>query len=114
MGGFKDYSVTDLKNNFYKNKTEIYELRKYFNAIVPKNRTVEIEFTNDNTLSRFGIYALDSTAGDPHDPGFEEWDLKTNTSRMDSIIKPIGWTRETFKTLKQKLRRCELYRNYKR
>ncbi|MES2620125.1 MAG: hypothetical protein V4615_04665 [Bacteroidota bacterium] len=104
FGGFdKDYSVSDLKDNFEKNKTEIYELKRYFNEIVPKNRFVEIEFSDDNTLGRFGIKALDSTAGDPNGPMFLEWDLKTNTQRMDSIIKPLGWTRETLKTLKEKL-----------
>ena len=41
FGGFdKDYSVSDLKNNFEKNQTEIYELKRYFNEIVPKNRFV--------------------------------------------------------------------------
>jgi len=104
FGAFdKDYSVTELKENFESKKTEIYELKKYFNEIVPKNRSVEIEFDNDNTLTRFGLKALDSTAGDPNGPMFLEWDLKTNTQRMDSIIKPLGWTRETLKKLKDKL-----------
>ncbi len=107
IGGFdKDYSVSDLKDNFEKNKTEIYELKRYFNTIVPKNRFVEIEFSDENTLGRFGIRALDSTAGDPKGPMFLEWDLKINTQRMDSIIKPMGWTRETLKTLKEKLDRA--------
>ena len=104
FGGLdKDYSVTELKENFEKNKTEIYILKKYFNEIVPKNRFVEIEFDNDNTLTRFGIKPLDNAAGDPNGPMFLEWDLKINTERMDSIIKPMGWTRETLKTLKEKL-----------
>ena len=34
---------------------------------------------------------------------FLEWDLKTDNPRMDSIINPLGWTRETLKTIKQKL-----------
>jgi hypothetical protein len=29
--------------------------------------------------------------------------LQINTERMDSIIKPMGWTRETLKKLKDKL-----------
>ncbi|PKG42619.1 hypothetical protein [Psychroflexus sp. MES1-P1E] len=99
FGAFdQDYSITELKENFEKNKTEIYELKRYFNEIVPKGRFVEIEFDNDNTLFRFGIKDISSSS-----PMFLEWDLKTNTSRMDSIIKPIGWTRETLKTLKEKL-----------
>ena len=40
----KDYSVTDLKDNFRKKQAEIYQLKKYFNSIVPKNRFVELNF----------------------------------------------------------------------
>jgi len=108
FGGFdKDYSVSDLKQNFVKNKTEIYELKRYFNEIVPKNRFVEIEFEDDNTLVRFGIKALDSTAGNPNEPMFLDWDLKTNTTKMDSLIEPMGWTRETLKILKEKLDKAD-------
>lgn len=104
MGLFdKDYSVSELKNSFEKNKTEIYELKKYYMEIVPKNRFIEIEFKDDNTLFRFGIKALDSTAGNPNVPMFLEWDLKTNSERMDSILKLLGWTKETLKILKEKL-----------
>lgn len=104
FGSFdKDYSVSELKENFEKNKTAIYELKQYFNKIVPNNRFVEIEFEDDNTLVRFGIKALDSTAGNPNGPMFLEWDLKTNTAKMDSLIQPMGWTRETLKELKEKL-----------
>ena len=104
FGGFdKDYSVSDLKENFEKNKTEILELKRYFNEIVPKNRFVDIEFKDDMTLGRFGISPLDSTAGNPNVVKFLEWDLKINTPKMDSLVTSIGWTRETLKTLKEKL-----------
>lgn len=101
VGGYdKDYSVSDLKENFEKNKHEIYELKKYYNEIVPKNRFVEIEFDDDHTLARLGIESLDIATGGQM---FLEWNLKTNTKRIDSIIKPIGWTRATLKILKEKL-----------
>jgi len=104
FGGFdKDYSVTDLKDNFENNKTKIYELKKYFNQIVPKDKFVEIEFEDDNTLSRFGISILDSTKTGFNKRLFLEWDIKTDNSRMDSIINSLGWTRETLKIIKQKL-----------
>ena len=104
FGGFdKDYSVTDLKENFEENKIEIYELKNYFNKIVPKDKFVEIEFEDDNTLTRFGIATIDTTKNDSNKAMFLEWDLETDTPRMDSIIKPLGWTRETLKTIKHKL-----------
>ena len=99
----KRYSVTELKENFEKNKHEIYELKRYFNEIVPNDKFVEIEFKNNNIISRFGIIAIDSTKINNYGSVFLEWDLKINTSRMDSVIQPIGWTRETLKTLKRKL-----------
>ncbi|MGB0391858.1 MAG: hypothetical protein ACPGD5_09820 [Salibacteraceae bacterium] len=99
FGGFdKDYSITDLKENFEENKTEIYELKKYYSEIVPDDYFVEIEFENDNKLGRFGIKDYNSNG-----PMFLEWDLEINTERMDSVLKPIGWTRDTLKTLKDKL-----------
>lgn len=99
----KDYSVTELKSNFEKNKTEIYALKKYFNNIVPKNKQVEIEFENNRTLFRFGIYPLDTTPMSKNGFNFLEWDLKINSKKMDSIIKIIGWSRETLKMIKEKL-----------
>ncbi|SMC60838.1 hypothetical protein [Pedobacter nyackensis] len=99
----KVYSPDDLKASFQEKKTEIYELKHYFNKIVPKNRFVEIEFSSDHELARFGIKALDSTAGDITEPMFLEWDLSTETEKMDSLIKPMGWSRATLAELKEKL-----------
>ena len=108
FGGFdKDYSIPDLKEIFVNNKKEIYELKQYFNDIVPKNRFVEIEFKDDNTLGRFGIKALDSTAGNPNESMFLDWDLKINTTKVDSLIEPMGWTIETLKTIKEKLDKAD-------
>ena len=76
MGFFdKDYSVPDLKDNFEKNKIEMYELKKFFNEIVPKNRFVMIEYTDNHTLLRFGIYNLNSTKSEDNSPLFFERDL---------------------------------------
>jgi len=99
----KVYSPDDLKASFQEKKTEIYELKHYFNKIVPKNRFVEIEFSSDHELARFGIKALDSTAGDITEPMFLEWDLSTETEKMDSLIKPMEWSRATLAELKEKL-----------
>lgn len=100
FGGFdKDYSVSELKENFNKKEVEIYKLRNFFKEKVPKGKFVEIEFDNNNTLGRLGITQL----GDSNQMIFSEWDLEINTERTDSIIRPLGWTRETLKTLKKKL-----------
>lgn len=99
----KVYSPDDLKVSFQEKQVEIYELKHYFNKIVPKNRFVEIEFAGDHNLARFGIKTLDSIGGDTSDPMFLEWDLSTETAKMDSLIEPMGWSRETLAELKEKL-----------
>jgi len=54
FGGFdKDYSVSELKENFEEKKAEIYELKNYINKIIPPDKSVEIEFENNNTLGIF-------------------------------------------------------------
>lgn len=104
FGSFdEDYSVTELKEHVEANQSEIYELKRYFNEIVPKNRLIEIEFEDDHTLAILGIKALDSTAGDPYAPMFIGRDLILD----NTFIKQIGWTAETLKVLKEKLDKAE-------
>jgi hypothetical protein len=98
----KDYTPKELVENFNKKQLEIYDLKKYYNDIVPQNKFVEIEFENDKELARFGITPLGNTDGN-YGTSFLEWNLKVNTPRMDSILSTIGWSRATLKTVKEKL-----------
>lgn len=98
----KDYTPKELVENFNKKQFEIYDLKKYYNAITPLNKFVEIEFENDKELTRFGITSLDPSDR-KYGTSFLEWNLKVNTPRMDSILSNIGWSRTTLKTLKVKL-----------
>lgn len=102
LGGFdRDYSVSELKDHFEKNRGEIYELKQYFNAIVPDDHAVDIEFEDDTNLFRFGIDSLYSNG--TRGSGSLDWDLPVNSAKVDSLIAPLGWTRETLKTIKNKL-----------
>jgi hypothetical protein len=104
MGAFdSDYSVSELKENFNDKKSEIYELKKYFNTVVPAGMHVEIEFEDDDTLDRFEFSSLHSDPSGGFHRGFLEWNLETDAKRMDSIIEPLGWTQQTFHKLKLKL-----------
>jgi len=96
FGGFdKDYSVTELKENFEKKRAEIYEVKNYINKIIPPDKSVEIEFSKNNTL---GIFHL-KVGGK-----FESnWDVKINSNKADSLLQKLGWTTGTLKTLKEKL-----------
>jgi hypothetical protein len=96
FGGFdKDYSVTELKENFEAKKNEIYEVKTYINKIVPSNKLVHIEFEDNNTLGIFHVKV---------ESEFESnWNVKINSGKADTLLQKLGWTRETLKTLKDKL-----------
>ncbi|QQT32707.1 hypothetical protein [Sphingobacterium siyangense] len=99
MAGFggvdKDYSVTELKENFEEKRAEIYEVKNYINKIIPPNKLVHIEFENNNMV---GIFHLEV------DGKFESnWDVKINSNKADSLLQKLGWTTGTLKTLKEKL-----------
>ena len=93
----KDYTPKELAENFNKKEKNIYILKHYFNSIVPENKGVVVEFEGNNKLSRFGIY------GNSGSQEFFVWDLKINTSKMDSILLTLGWSQQTLKLLKEKL-----------
>jgi len=102
FGAFdKDYSVSELKDNFYSRETEILELKRYYNSIVPPNKSIEIEFKNNKTLFRFGIqtYYPEEKATTT----FLDWDIEINSDKMDSLLCTIDWTQNHLMELKKKL-----------
>lgn len=99
----KDYSVTELKENFNNRQNEIYELKEYYNSVVPDNRFVEIEFEDKNTIGRFGISELDSITGRPNKSIFLDWHLKIDSEKIDSLLRTLNWTESTLIELKDKL-----------
>ena len=96
FGGFdNDYSVTELKENFEAKKTEIYEVKKYVNQSISPNKLVHIEFDDNNTLGIFHVKV---------DDNFESnWNVKIKSGKADTLLRKLGWTTETLKTLKDKL-----------
>lgn len=97
----KDYSVSELKDNFYSREVEIRELKRYYNSIIPPNKSIEIEFKNNRTLGRFGIetYNPETKAT----TRFLDWNIAINSNTMDSLLNTIGWTQNHLKELKKKL-----------
>ena len=96
FGGFdKDYSVTELKENFESKKTEIYEVKNFVNKITPSEKLAHIEFDDNNTLVIFHVKVENK---------FESnWDVKINSGKADTLLQKLGWTVEDLKTLKDKL-----------
>lgn len=105
FSGIDEYHTKqELIDNYNKRRNEIYEVKKYFQTIVPKNRKVEIEFESNKKLSRFGVYSInDALSKDSTQVYFLEWNLKTTSEKVDSVITSLGWTQTTLKILKAKL-----------
>ncbi len=99
----RDYSVTELKENYNSRRNEIFELKEYYNSIVPNNRFVEIEFEDKNTLRRFGISITDSITGRPKKSIYLDWDVKIDSEKADSLFKTLNWTESTILEIKNKL-----------
>lgn len=91
----KTYSKQDLIDNYNLKTKEIEELRNYINTIVPKNKTVEIEFDGKKTLGIFHVI-IDGKYD-------SNWDIKVNSTKTDTLLQKLGWTKETLFTLKEKL-----------
>ncbi|RZJ72967.1 hypothetical protein [Flavobacterium sp.] len=102
FGAFdKDYSVSDLKEEFTDHKTEIHEVISYYDQIVPKDKTVEIEF-DGNRVNRFGIYSQNATRTQVKTE-FLDWNLELEGEKLQNEIKFLGWNTETLLTLRDKL-----------
>lgn len=97
------HTKKDLIENYNKRQTQILELKRYFNSIIPNNKKVEIEFEDADVLSRFGVSDIDSATGKIKYPIFLDWDLNTASHKVDSIIRSLGWTQATLKAIKRKL-----------
>jgi hypothetical protein len=91
----KHYSKEDLIENYNSNTKEIMNLTTYVKSITPANKTVQIEFDGDRTLEIFHV-----TANGKYN---SNWDIKVNSSKTDTLLRQLGWTRETLSTLKEKL-----------
>lgn len=91
----KFYSKQDLIDNYNQKTTQINDLKNYINKIVPANKTVDIEF--DGNKKFFIFHLRDNGSYDSN------WDLKLNSKKTDTLLTKLNWTKETLKTLKEKL-----------
>lgn len=97
FGGAFDtfYSTEDLIDNYNKRAVEISQVKEYINKIVPPNKSVDIEFDGNRKL--FIFHVIENGNYDSN------WDLKLNSSKTDTLLQKLGWTKETLKILKEKL-----------
>ncbi len=91
----KHYSKQDLIDNYKQKIMQIADLKNYVKKIVPVNKSVDIEFDGNKRL--FIFHLVDNGNYDSN------WDLKVNSSKADTLLRKLNWTRATLKTLKEKL-----------
>lgn len=89
------YTKKDLIANFEERNVEMFEVKRYFNSILPDNAGVYIEFKNDKELGIFHV-KVDSV----HQ---ENWNLSIKSPKVDSLLIQLGWTTKELYILKAKL-----------
>lgn len=92
------YDKNDLIENYEKKKDEIEDASNYFKSIMPKETYVHIEFENNREL---GIFHIEAKR-----PYESNWNLKINSSKTDSLLQELNWTKKQLMTLKNKLDRA--------
>ena len=91
----KFYSTKDSVDNYNAKTEEINELKRYVNTVISANKSVDIEFDGNKRLRIFHVF--DNGVNDSN------WDLNISSSKVDALLEKLGWTRQTLKTLKEKL-----------
>ena len=81
--------------NYERRKIEIIEAKSYFKSIIPNGALVTIEFNNDKELGIFHV-KVDSIHQN-------NWNLKIESHKVDSLLTKLNWTTKELKTLKEKL-----------
>ncbi|MEO7212717.1 hypothetical protein [Mucilaginibacter sp.] len=103
FGDFDEkYTTNQLVEEFNKKKTEIYELKLYYNAIVPNGKLVEIEL-DGGEIARFKIISIGAGRKTESSLDFEDWNIPVKSKRADSLLAVLGWTKYTLDSLKQHL-----------
>ncbi|WP_415325448.1 hypothetical protein [Chryseobacterium sp. MMS23-Vi53] len=99
FGGFdKDYSVEDLKEEYVAKEKEIDDLILYYHSIKSPNKTIEIEFKDDEVLGRLLVHPKNDSL-----KYYQQWDINVEGLQNTAIGKELGWTENELKTLKEKL-----------
>lgn len=100
FGNGKRYSKEDLINNYQIKGIELYQLKDFYNKLVPGDKVVEIEFTSNKEIARLAVTNLNSISKHDEKQYFCEWNLDIQSDKVDSIISALGWTQTTLSNIK--------------
>jgi hypothetical protein len=115
--GFKRSSKEKLIDNYKKKENEIFELKAFFNSVVPQGYNVHIEFKNENRIDLF--VGVIENAPLKNYMLFEQWNINPydynvkpkrdtseyspRTNSLDLVKQKLNWTDDTFKEIKKKI-----------
>lgn len=102
----RTYTKKDLIENYETRRAQIIYVKTFFASIIPRHKYVDIEFSGDRLLGRLTVSSLDPATGNIIYPIFQQWNIKTNSAQVDSILATLHWTQNTLQQLKQKLDRA--------
>ena len=83
----------DLIDNYKKRSAEIAEVKSYINKIVPPGKRLDIEFEGNSTIKMFHISGQKDRTRN----------IKVNSLKTDTLLRDLGWSKETLITLQTKL-----------
>jgi hypothetical protein len=95
FGMFDSSSYEELVENYQSKEREIVAIKQYVQSITPPGKSVHIEFESDDKLGIFHVVDQGNYNSN--------WDVDTDSFRADSLLRQLGWNRETVSTLKAKL-----------
>lgn len=96
----KNYSVSELKDEYFSKEKEIGELIKYYNQIKPDGYLVDIEFEDDKTLGRLTISTHEDSLNQVI---YQKWDVDIKDLQKDSLKNILNWKEQDIFKLKKKL-----------
>lgn len=102
----KHYSKTDLINNYRKNRPSLSQLKAYYTRLVPEGKTVYVEFDNDKMLGKFEV-SQKASDGIHDDYYVTYWNQSVTSAHIDSILRVLGWSRETLREIKRRLDKAD-------
>ena len=97
-----NYDGKELRTNFLAKEKEIMELFYFFKSIVPSENRVSIIFEGRDDEFTFAFSFIDSISGIVKSKHGSR-KVIADSEEMDSLLKLIGWNKEDFNTIKERL-----------
>jgi len=100
-------SKSALIENYEMNKTNILELKKYYQSIVPDSFIISVEFNPAdkllNTKESIDLKIFKKLSNGELDGIKQEWNLDRNSTTLNEMMKTVGWNLSILDSIKNHL-----------